>query len=140
LRSKGASQRADFRLTVDLPIQYAYMSREDLIRHKQSGQGEVNVRGDGRITDLSHGGAALVSAHPMAKGGLAQVQFTLAGEPVRMMVEVLSVSSAGDGLYVVRGRFRGDNPEFRGRLNAYLSREQIRRLREKETILVKAAS
>jgi len=139
IRSKAASKRGDFRLTVDLPITYAYMSREELIRHKQSGQGEVNVRGEGRVTDLSHGGAALMVSHAMAKGGLAQVHMTLAEEPVRMMMEVLNVGSAGDGLYSVRGRFRGANPEFSGRLNAYLSREQIRRLREKETILVKAS-
>jgi hypothetical protein len=139
LRDPDATQRADFRLTVDIPVHYACVTREQLVRHKETGAQVTAIKGEGRLIDLSHGGGALVTQAPLPEQGITQLTFRLDDQPVRMMLEVLAVHPAEGGRHVARGRFRGAQPESRSQLESYLSREQINRLRNKETILTKMA-
>lgn len=139
LRDPDATRRADFRLTVDIPVHYACVTREQLVRHKETGAQVTAIKGEGRLIDLSHGGGAFIASQPLPEQGIAQLTFRLDDQAVRMMLEVLTAHPAEGGKHVVRGRFRGAQPESRSRLETYLSREQINRLRNKETILTKLA-
>jgi c-di-GMP-binding flagellar brake protein YcgR len=137
--AEDAAHRADFRLTVDLPVHYACVPREQLVRRKETGVQFTAIQGEGRLIDLSDGGGALVAPDALPVQGIAQLTFTLEDKPLRMMLELLTVTPGEGGHHVARGRFRGANPDSRSRLQAYLSREQFNRLRNKESILTKVA-
>jgi hypothetical protein len=139
LLDENSSVRADFRLTVDLPVHYACVTREQLALHKESGVQFNAIKGEGKLIDLSHGGGALLASHALPVQGIAQLTFKIDDQPVRMMLEVLTVNPMEGGKHMARGRFRGASPDSRSRLQTYLSRVQLSRLRNKETILTKVA-
>ncbi len=139
LLDEEAAQRADFRLTVDIPVHYACVSREQLVRHKETGAQFNAITGEGRVIDLSHGGGAVLCPVALPVQGMAQLTFKLEDQPVRMMLEVLTVTPEQGGMHTARGRFRGASPDSRSRLQSYISREQLSRMRNKETILTKVA-
>ena len=138
-RDADIAQRVDFRLSVDLPLRYVYYQREALrkVRLKQPA-GAGKQEGEGRLVDLSFGGAAFLAASSLAANGFAQLSFTIQKRPVQLMLEVLSSLSYADGTALVRGRLRGSREEGRAVLNRYLARQQITRLREKGIFRFKA--
>jgi len=139
MRDEHATQRADFRLTVDIPVHYACVTRDQLTKHKESGAQFNAIKGEGRLIDLSHGGAAFVAQSALPEEGIAQLTFKLDDQPVRMMLEVLPAHPAEGGKHMARGRFRGAQPDSRSRLQTFITREQLNRLRNKETIFTKVA-
>ena len=66
--------------------------------------------------------------------------FRLHGQPMGMMLEVLSQSPQSGGTFLVRGRFPVHSDEDSDRLNKTLIREQIKRLRESELLHFKPES
>ena len=141
MRDSVSGQRDEFRLSVDLPATIHYVPRDALA--KGGGAKAAKPReAEGRLLDISFGGASFVSERPMPPGGFAQLQFELHGHKLRTMVEVLSTLGMGEGNYggyLVRGRLRGLAGDARQRLNDYLTREQVRRLREKEAFHFKSS-
>ncbi len=135
LVSEEMAQRSDFRLTVDLLVTYQFVSRDQLVVRKQTGQEVSLVKGEARLIDLSQSGAAFLADLALSEGGFAQVTFALRDTPIRMMLEVLDQAQREDGKYLVRGHFRGMSQEMRARLQNYLSREQIKRLQLKEAFV-----
>ncbi len=139
-RDTTAQQRTAFRLAVDLPATYQFVQRGELARRLgRAGEPRHLSRGDARITDLSFGGASLIVSEPLEERGLAQLHFDLQGKPVRLMLEVLSTTALTGGGWLVRGQFRGLGEDARVRLHAVLTREQLRRLRERESVRVRQA-
>jgi hypothetical protein len=138
------AQRATFRLLLDDPLEFTYLEREQMLARRKgvgSGPGAEPaqvVHGQGRLMDISYGGASFSVSQPLAEGGFAQLRFTLHEQPMRLMLQVLSCTGGERGSYLVRGRFRGQGEEVHIRLNHLLLREQIKRLREKEVIRVRA--
>ena len=140
LRDVVSGQREEFRLSVDLPVQIHYISREALTKRSTSDTPHPR-EAEGRLLDISFGGASFVSERPMPPGGFAQLQFEIHGHQLRTMVEVLTTLGMGEGSYggyLVRGRLRGLAGDARTRLNEFLTREQLRRLREKEVFHFKS--
>ncbi|HEX7928533.1 MAG TPA: PilZ domain-containing protein [bacterium] len=137
LRDEHSSQRADFRLSVDIPVHYACVTKEQLAKHKETGAQFSAIKGEGRIIDLSHGGGALITQQPLPEEGIAQLNFKLEDQPVRMMLQVLTAHPAEGGKHMARGKFRGAQPDSRSRLEAFITREQLSRLRNKETVFTK---
>jgi hypothetical protein len=135
LRAEDAG-RTDFRLTVDLPVSYQFVDLHSVMEHRESGKEVSAIRGEGKIVDLSHGGASFLSDHALLDHGFAQLHFTVGDQPVRVMLEVLNQSPAGDGKTLVRGKFRGLSPELAGFLNGFLTREQFKRIQQHPNILV----
>jgi hypothetical protein len=132
-RSEEASQRVDFRLTVNFPLTWRYVERKKLGGIKASEGRALEVRhGEGHLLDLSYGGAAFVTHEPLASAGLAQLQFAIHQKPVHMILEVVSQSPTQGGAWVHRGPFRGMSQEIKTRIFNYLSREQVVRLRDRE--------
>ena len=128
MRSEDAAARTDFRLTVDIPVAYQFLDMESLAARKQGSKEVAPVRGEARLVDLSHGGAAFLSEAHLSEHGFAQLHFTLGDRPVRLMLEVLHQVTLPDGKILVRGKFRGLTPELGGMLHAYLSKEQFKRI------------
>ena len=91
-------------------------------------------QGEGRLVDISYGGASLVVEEPLGERGFLQLRFQLHKHPMRMMLEALSCTPMAEGRFLLRGQFRGPGEEARIRLNNTLTREQIKRLREKELL------
>lgn len=137
-RDAETETRSAFRLSTDLPVSYRYLERAELsrLRGLRSGAGQ-RAEGEGRLVDLSYGGASLSVAEPLEERGLAQLQFELHGKPVRLMLEVLSRTPLAEGGYLLRGQFRGLGAEARVRLHNVLYREQIKRLRERHVMHVR---
>lgn len=134
-RSEDTSQRADFRLTVDFPLQWRYVERSKIGKIKAAPGQELDVRqGEGRMLDVSYGGAAFEAGGPLAPGGFAQLQFSIHKVPVHLMLEVMTQTRTPEGAWVHRGRIRGMTQEVRNRIFNYLSREQVARLRERGVI------
>ncbi len=131
-RSAEASQRTDFRLTVDFPLTYVYIEREKLGNVRAGGPHVDLVKEEGRLIDLSYGGAAFTAPMALEPEGFAQLRFTIHEDPVHMMLEVLDRDRAEDGTWIHRGRFRGMSQDAKNRIYRHLSREQVVRLREKE--------
>lgn len=150
LRSEEAAARQDFRLTVDLPVTYQFVDRQSLIQRKSDARDVVAVRGEARLVDLSDGGAALLCDHPLSEHGFAQLHFTLRDpqlkggtiqeRPVRVMMEVLTVTPAQNGKSLARGHFRGAAPEARSVIHTFLTHEQFRRIQLREQVVVRTAS
>jgi hypothetical protein len=137
-RVEDAWQRSDFRLTVEMPLHYTYVGQEALRRLKgEPGEGPAAITGEGQLLDLSFGGAAFAAQAPLAPQGIVQLQFQVHDQPVRLMLEVLSNEPYGERQSLVRGKLRGMQSEGRAVLNTYLSREQIKRLREREAFHVR---
>lgn len=131
----GLAQRKAFRLTTDLPFQFKFLAQPHLVGRPKEGKPQVRpVTGEGKIVDLSHGGASLEVEQPLAPGGLAQVFFDLNNQPMRLMLEVLFQTRQSNGSYLVHGRFRGQTGEVGDKLQKILVREQVKRLREKELL------
>ncbi len=138
MRADEPWQRADFRLTVETPVRYTYMGREALRRAESGPEEEPGaVTGEGKLLDLSFGGAAFSARRPLAPKGFVQLHFEVNQQPMRLMLEVLSSEPYGERMNLVRGRLRGMQSEGRALMNSYLSREQERRLRGRETFHVK---
>ena len=139
-RAEGVAHRADFRLSVSMQAQFSYIER-DAMRKIRNSIKDVSMprTGKGKMLDLSFGGGSFYSARPLAPNGIAQLNFNIQRQPVRIMMEVRSNLLLDDGRYIVRGRWRGSQGEGRGMLNNYLSREQMKRLREKEAFRSKPA-
>ena len=138
-RAPDAEHRSAFRLSLDEPASYQFLERHELGRRVGRGGEAPPVRqGEGRVLDVSYGGASVVVDAPLDERGLAQLQFRLHGQPVRLMLEVLSREALTDGRWLVRGQFRGLGAEARVRLNNVLYREQIKRLREKDVLHIRA--
>lgn len=132
-RSEEAAHRADFRLSVNIQVHYTYIQREALQQLRDAlGDAPTPVSGKGKMADLSAGGASFYCERPLALNGIAQLNFNILRQPVRLMLEVTSNLPLDDGRCMVRGRWRGTQGEGRTVLNNYLSREQMKRLREKE--------
>lgn len=136
LRAEDIAQRGEFRLSVDFPVRYQYLE-QGALRQVRMGQGkEAPPRGgEGMLRDLSYGGAAFTAAGALPPGGFAQLQFQLQGNPCRIMVEPISNNPLPEGGVLVRGRMRGMPHEAKTLLYNFLSREQLRRLRQKEAYL-----
>jgi PilZ domain len=139
-RDPGAEHRNAFRLSVDLPVTYQFLDRGELGRRVGRSGPAPAQEGQGRLADLSYGGASLVVPEPLAERGLAQLGFTLRGEPLRLVLEVLSRAPTGDGRHQVRGQFRGLGAEARVRLRTLLNREQIERLRDRERLRIRTGA
>lgn len=130
-RDETLAQRTDFRLSVDFPVEFHYMAREHLKKFQRAGGESPSLqKGEARLVDLSYGGAAFLARQALPPGGFAQLQFEIHGHPLRMMVEVIGNAPQGEEQVLVRGRLRGMPHESQGWLFSYLSREQIRRLRD----------
>ncbi|HKI97292.1 MAG TPA: PilZ domain-containing protein [bacterium] len=136
-RDSAAEHRNAFRLSVDLPCTYQFLERSELGRRLGRGGGMPSHKGDGRLLDLSYGGASLMVPEPLAERGLAQLSFEVHGQPMRLMLEVLSRAPMVDGHYLVRGQFRGLGEEARVRLNNLLNREQVKRVRDRELLRIR---
>jgi hypothetical protein len=136
LRSEEAAARQDFRLTMDLSATFQFVDRQALALHKQTGQDVTAVKGEARMVDLSHGGAALICDRPLEERGFAQLHFMLRDQPIRVMMEVLNQGPAAGGKTLVRGHFRGLTPEASGRLHSFLTQEQFKRIQSREVIRV----
>ena len=136
LRSEETAVRQDFRLTMDLFVTYQFVDRQALALRKQTGQEVTALKGEARMVDLSHGGAALLCDKPLEERGFAQLNFTLKDQPMRVMMEVLNQSPAAGDKTLVRGHFRGMTPEVSGRLHTFLSQEQFKRIQLREAIVV----
>lgn len=134
LAEKDLALRQEFRLSLESPVHYTYMAREKL---KEVPDSASLRKGEGQMVDISYGGAAFLSDHYLPPGGFAQLILTLGKEPVRLMVEVISCSPPGEFPALVRGQVRGLGAEFRSAFTGYISREQIRRLREKKGFIQK---
>ncbi|MCZ6558668.1 MAG: PilZ domain-containing protein [SAR324 cluster bacterium] len=131
-RDAEVGQRTDFRLSLDLALHYSYFQRESLRRVRLAKGGQAaGQSGEGRLVDLSFGGAAFLAQSPLAPNGFAQLKFEIRKRPARIMLEVLSSLRYSNGTALVRGRLRGTQEESRTLLNNFLSYEQIKRLREK---------
>jgi hypothetical protein len=131
-RAEDVVQREAFRLTVNMPMQFSYVQRDAMQKIRDSiGEVAAPVAGKGKIVDLSFGGGAFVCDKALATSGIAQLSFNIQRRPVRIMLEVRSNLMLDDGKTIIRGRWRGTQGEGRGVLNRYLSREQMKRLREK---------
>ena len=128
MRSEETAARTDFRLTVDMPVTYQFLDLEALAARRQGGEVRAPIRGEGRLVDLSYGGAAFLSGSSLAEHGFAQLHFTLNERPMRLMLEVLTQTAEPDGKTLVRGRFRGAAPELSGALHGFLSQEQYKRV------------
>lgn len=132
-RDEAAAARADFRLSVNFPLQYRYVERDKLGQAKAKRGAELGMlSGEGHLIDLSYGGAAFATADPLSQGGLAQLKFSIHDKGVHLMLEVLSHARLPDGRWRHHGQFRGMSAEVRTMVNHYISREQVVRLREKE--------
>jgi hypothetical protein len=136
LRSEDDGNRQDFRLTMDLPTNYQFVERDALMEHRQSGKEISATKGEARLVDLSHGGAALLCDRPLDVHGFAQLHFDLRGHAMRVMMEVLKLHEAPEGKTLVHGQFRGLTPEMRGRLHSALTNEQFKRIQLREAIVV----
>jgi uncharacterized protein YjiS (DUF1127 family) len=137
-RDAEAANRSAFRLSVDLPVSYQFLERSELARLRGArGGGRRLSEGEGRLIDLSYGGASFVAPEPLGDRGFAQLRFQLHAQPLSLMLEVLSRAPLGEGGFLVRGQFRGLGEEARVKLNGILSREQIKRLREKELLHIR---
>ena len=134
LRAEETGQRKEFRLTVDFPATFHYLTRDQLNRRRLQDAGAHMVGGEARLVDLSYGGAAFLADRPLSPGGFAQLRFTIHDQPVRLMLEVLTHQPQA-GRYLVRGRIRGVPQEVRTRLFQYISREQVKRMREREVFI-----
>ena len=134
-RDPEMAQRATFRLTLNRPMQYKYMEHRG-IRGARSGKKDPTLvqEGEGRVVDLSYGGASLLVSQPLPPGGFAQLTFDLYGQSMRMMLEVLSQFPLSGGQYRVRGRFPVHPDEDGDRLHKTLVREQLKRLRESKLL------
>ncbi len=122
-----------------MQVHYTYIQREALQQLREAlGDTPTPVSGKGKMADLSAGGASFYSDRPLALNGIAQLNFNFHRQPVRLMLEVKSNLPLDDGRCMVRGRWRGTQGEGRTVLNNYLSREQMKRLREKEAFHFKA--
>ena len=140
-RDVVAGQRAEFRLSVDLPLVIHYIPREEL--KKGSVKSTHPRESEGRLLDISFGGASFYSQRPLPPHGFAQLQFELHDQPLRTMVEVTSSLAMGEGSYggfLVRGQLRGLAGDARTRLHTFLTREQIRRLRDRQVFRFKTGS
>lgn len=133
-RDRDMAQRADFRLTTDLPLHFQFIASHDALARKRKQPAPAPLTGEGRLVDLSYGGASLVAPQPLAVGGFAQLNFKLHGHPLRMMLEVLSERPTGGGDYLVHGRFPVHADETGNLLRKMLVREQIKRLRDKDLL------
>ena len=123
-------QRSDFRLPVDIPMTWRYVKRESLAGLKaEPGHQLPAQKGEGRVIDLSYGGAAFDCREPLGRGGLAQILFSLERQPLHAMLELVSQEQAPGGRWIHRGRIRGISHEARDRVYSFLSREQLARLR-----------
>lgn len=125
-------QRADFRLSVNMGVRFNYHER-DALRALRGAVGELPQAqlGSGKMVDLSFGGGAFKSDLQLAANGIAQLTFNIQRQAVRLMLEVRSSLALDDGNYIIRGRWRGTMGEGRALLNKTLTREQVKRLREK---------
>ena len=136
LRAEDFTQRKDFRISIDVPLHFTYITRDQLGLH-QSGQEIGGAQsGEGHMVDLSYGGASFVCAGTMAPHGLVQLKFNLHDVAARVVLEVGSVSDQSGGQHLVRGYFRGLSGDMRAQLNHFIYREQMRRQRQKEVIRV----
>lgn len=134
-RDTQSEHRAAFRLSVDLPVAYQYLDRSQLGRRRSGGNTARKLRqGEGRLVDISYGGASLVVEELLGERGFLQLRFQLHKHPMRMMLEALSCTPMAEGRFLLRGQFRGPGEEARIRLHNTLTREQIKRLREKELL------
>ncbi|MBI4081507.1 MAG: hypothetical protein HY423_02745 [Candidatus Lambdaproteobacteria bacterium] len=138
MRSETATQRKEFRLSVDIPLSYRYITREQIAHSEGKAELDDMRRGEGRLIDLSYSGAAFTAARHLPADGFAQLSFALSEVPVRAMLEVISLEQQPGGSWLVRGQFRGVANDLKHRIYSFVSREQVRRLRLKETIRVAA--
>jgi c-di-GMP-binding flagellar brake protein YcgR len=138
MRSETAMQRKEFRLSVDIPLSYRHIAREQIDHSEGKTELDDARRGEGRLIDLSYSGAAFTAAHRLPADGFAQLAFALSELPVRAILEVVSVDLQPGGSWLVRGQFRGVANDLMHRIYSFVSREQVRRLGLKETIRVVA--
>jgi hypothetical protein len=137
-RDPGAQQRDDFRLTLDVPATCQLVARPGAGRRAPGAAAPPPAGpGEGRLLDLSYGGASLRVGEAPEPHALLQLGFDLHGRPLRLLLEVLSVTPEPEGRHLLRGRFRGLGEEARARLHASLYREQLRRLRDKALLHVR---
>ena len=77
-RSKEQMKRSDFRLAVDFPVTYRYVERGQLNKLSAAERQELDMRhGEGRMVDMSYGGAAFAADQQLSPGGFAQLKFSL---------------------------------------------------------------
>lgn len=138
LKTDAMAQRKDFRLTVQQPLRFTYLSARQLGQRKEKGATGEPLQGEGQLVNLSYGGASFLTTAPLEAGGIAQITFPVHQKGVRAMLEILQVDAGGDGRLLARGRFRSIPDEARGQLNNYLYREQVKRLRERQVIDTRA--
>jgi len=131
-QSRG--KRQEFRLTVDLPTRYHYVAPESLRKLRGEQDGAKPAEGEGAIRDLSYGGAAFISDHALAAGGFAQLQFSAHEKPLRIMVEVTSSQWEEGSGFLIRGKLRGMAEDAKSTLYHFISREQVKRIREREQV------
>lgn len=135
LRDPGDFLRESFRLSADLPTTYHFLQRTELtsrrgLAARKDRPAPKHPGGEGRLIDVGFGGASLLTPELLPDGGFAQLRFDLNNQPLRLMMEVLSSTDAGNGHYLVRGQFRGIGEEARARLHNILIQEQVKRLRD----------
>ncbi|MBI3992964.1 MAG: PilZ domain-containing protein [Candidatus Lambdaproteobacteria bacterium] len=136
LRAEDFSQRKDFRISIDVPLHYTYLTRDQLSLHRAGQDVGGAQAGEGHMVDLSYGGASFVCGSALTPHGLVQLKFSLREVEARVVLEVGSVSDQGGGQSLVRGYFRGLSGDMRSQLNHFIYREQMRRQRQQEVIRV----
>ncbi|HUJ76017.1 MAG TPA: hypothetical protein VL359_14230 [bacterium] len=132
------AQRMNFRLAMDVPVNYHFLSREQLAAYHQTHRELPTAHGQGRLVDLSESGAALVTPQALPTHGLAQLHFDLKGAAVRVMWEPLEAGVAHGG-HLIHGRFRGLAQEQRSVIHSFLVKEQFKRVKMRESIHVSMA-
>ncbi|MDH4226086.1 MAG: PilZ domain-containing protein, partial [Deltaproteobacteria bacterium] len=134
--------RSNYRLTVNLPITYQYLSLEEISRTTRPPKPASQEDGQpapekGRIIDLSFRGAAFVCNRSLAPGGLVRLNFSIHNQPVTIIGEIIKTSVDKDDNWTHNMHVRGVEQGGKAALNQFLSREQIKRLREKEVFHTK---
>ncbi|MDH4122154.1 MAG: PilZ domain-containing protein [Deltaproteobacteria bacterium] len=130
------ARRAKYRLSVNLPITFHYLPPEEISRRKNP-QGQEPPAGlpeesKGRVIDLSFGGASFLCKEKLEEKGLVRMMLTIHNKPTVVIAEVLEANATEDGGWRHHVHIRGVDAEGRTALNTFLSREQVKRLREKE--------
>lgn len=134
LRAEGFSHRKDFRISVDAPVHFTFITHDQLGQHKAGRDIGGAQAGEGHLVDISYGGASFVCAKQLEMRGLVQLKFPLRDTEARVVVEVAGADAIDGGQFQIRGYFRGLSGDMRAQLNHFIYREQTRRQQKNEVI------
>lgn len=146
-----AVSRAEYRLSVDLPLRFRYIAQSVLVdedakaapgqdKWLSSGylaeEDSLEAWDKGHLIDLSFSGLGFTCDRQLPAGGMAHMAFPIHGQEIYLMTEILGGREIHPGVWLHNAQMRGVAPQGKVSLNRFLSREQVKRLREKDIIRV----